>query len=526
MSVGTWSKSVLGYTTQGNWIGVASNSIGQKSIACNNQDTNIWISSDYGVSWSVSPSSPTSTHWGGVTISQTGNKMAACENVGGATYNIYLLDTTGPNIWTNIATSGTNPPGNALQWTSVCFSFNENALAACDGNATVWIYNLTTNIWSNPPDVSGNPPRCNMVSSNIYGFVGIARNNWMYTIYGGPVYTTGIIDDNNSNINSFSPNNPAWTSISSSSDGNTLVACSESNNYIYIGTLASSYWTFVKQTAAGSGEWKVVVAGPDVVSIAACTGDGTNPGEIWVGNKSYGSATFNWVKQNMQNGSPLIGDWNYISRSTDPYQFTKFITLTKNTAPGEQTGIWVFTSLQTANDSQQPFPCFNEDTKILTNKGYIPIQDLRKGDLVKTLKHGYKAIDMIGKRDIYHAASKERMKDQLYKCSSTEYPNMLEDLILTGCHSILEDSFCSEEQVEKVREVYGNIYITDDKYRIPACVDPRSSVYEIPGYYTIYHLALEHENYFMNYGIFANGLLVESCSKRYLRELSNMTLIE
>jgi len=37
---------------------------------------------------------------------------------------------------------------------------------------------------------------------------------------------------------------------------------------------------------------------------------------------------------------------------------------------------------------------------------------------------------------------------------------------------------------------------------------------------------LENENYFHNYGIWANGLLVETCSKRYLTELSNMELIE
>jgi hypothetical protein len=54
----------------------------------------------------------------------------------------------------------------------------------------------------------------------------------------------------------------------------------------------------------------------------------------------------------------------------------------------------------------------------------------------------------------------------------------------------------------------------------------RTSVYEVIGNYTIYHLALEHVDYYMNYGIYANGLLVESCSKRYLKELSNMTLIE
>ena len=36
----------------------------------------------------------------------------------------------------------------------------------------------------------------------------------------------------------------------------------------------------------------------------------------------------------------------------------------------------------------------------------------------------------------------------------------------------------------------------------------------------------ENDNYFGNYGIYANGLLVETCSKRYLKELSNMSLID
>jgi len=88
-----------------------------------------------------------------------------------------------------------------------------------------------------------------------------------------------------------------------------------------------------------------------------------------------------------------------------------------------------------------PPPCFLYDSKILTNKGYRPIQDLRKGDLVKTLKHYYKSIDMIGKRDMNHPASQERIKNQLYKCSKEQYPELNEDLIITGCHAILVDSF-------------------------------------------------------------------------------------
>ena len=175
------------------------------------------------------------------------------------------------------------------------------------------------------------------------------------------------------------------------------------------------------------------------------------------------------------------------------------------------------------------FTCFKEGTKILTDKGYKTIENLRKGDLVKTLYNEYRPIYMIGKRNIYHVANTtERIKDQLYKCSHTEYDEIAEgeDLIITGCHCILVDEFKDEEQRQKTIEVNGKIYVTDRKYRLPICLDERASVYEIPGEYTIYHLALEHEDYYMNYGIYANGLVVESCSKRYLKEKSNMVIIE
>ena len=172
------------------------------------------------------------------------------------------------------------------------------------------------------------------------------------------------------------------------------------------------------------------------------------------------------------------------------------------------------------------FPCFKEDTKILTKNGYVPIQNLRKGDLVKTFKNDYKPINMIGVREINHISNKQRIKEQLYVCRENEYPEIFEELVITGCHSILVDNFTDETQKEKTIEVNGKIYITDKKYRLPVCLDERASVYENPGNYNIYHIALEHESYYMNYGIYANGLLVESCSRRYMKEESNMSLIE
>ena len=135
--------------------------------------------------------------------------------------------------------------------------------------------------------------------------------------------------------------------------------------------------------------------------------------------------------------------------------------------------------------------------------------------------------DLIGKRSFYQTACiEDRIKDQLYKCSHENFKEVFEPLVLTGCHSILVDEFVSEEQKQKAIKLNENrLCITDRKYRLPACLDERTTVYEISGTYTIYHLALENPDYYMNYGIYANGLLVETSSKRYLKEVSGMELI-
>jgi hypothetical protein len=167
--------------------------------------------------------------------------------------------------------------------------------------------------------------------------------------------------------------------------------------------------------------------------------------------------------------------------------------------------------------------CFKEDTQILTQGGYKPIQDLRKGDLVKTSQSGYKPIYKIGHTEINHQCSEERIKDQLYKCSTENFPEVFEDLVITGCHNILVDNFKNEEERKKAKEVNDisgdrEECITENKYRLPACVDERTTVYESAGVHKIYHFALENEDYYMNYGVYANGLLVESTSKRFMDE--------
>jgi len=163
--------------------------------------------------------------------------------------------------------------------------------------------------------------------------------------------------------------------------------------------------------------------------------------------------------------------------------------------------------------------CFKEDTKILAIDGYKKIQDLKVGDFIKTVANGYVEIEKISSRLFTHIGDSERIKNQLYICKKENYSELFEDLVVTGCHSILVDEFVDEEQRENVIRINGDTYITDDYYRLPACVDDRAVVYDKPGDYYVYHFALKHKDSFMNYGVYANGLLVESCSMHNLKKL-------
>jgi hypothetical protein len=56
-------------------------------------------------------------------------------------------------------------------------------------------------------------------------------------------------------------------------------------------------------------------------------------------------------------------------------------------------------------------------------------------------------------------------------------------------------------------------------------LDPKANTYEIEGLHEIWHLALENDDYYMNYGIYANGLLVETTSKSFMERYSGMKLV-
>jgi hypothetical protein len=173
-------------------------------------------------------------------------------------------------------------------------------------------------------------------------------------------------------------------------------------------------------------------------------------------------------------------------------------------------------------------PCFLEGTTVLCKvddvETYIPVEQLKPGTLVKTSLHGYKPVVLVGKDSIQNPGNDERIEERLYKLSPSKYPQLKNDLYLTGGHSVLEFPL-TEKQTQDTINKLGDLYVTEGKYRLLACIDERAEPWASEGTYPIWAFALEHEDAGKNYGVYVNGeLLVESCSVHFLKINSNMEL--
>jgi len=159
--------------------------------------------------------------------------------------------------------------------------------------------------------------------------------------------------------------------------------------------------------------------------------------------------------------------------------------------------------------------CFLKGTKIKTQNGYQAIEDLKVGDLVQTSLNGFVPVEIIKQSSIYNKGDNTRITDRLYILEKSFYPELFENLVITGGHSLLVDNLTQQERDQTVSQL-GNIFVTENKYRLLACIDEKTIPYPNEGTFDIYHICLENEHDQGNYGIYANGLLVESCCKRHI----------
>jgi hypothetical protein len=213
------------------------------------------------------------------------------------------------------------------------------------------------------------------------------------------------------------------------------------------------------------------------------------------------------------------------------------ISGTNNYIAGSSTLAVIYTTRQSAYllrgelPAPPPVICFREGSKILTfnpatgREEYTAVENIRPGTLVKTRMSGYVPVCMVGTSTVTIPNDAERTADRLYVCSKDQFPELTEDLYITGHHSILVNNISDAEREECAEEM-GRVYLTEGRCRLPAHISRRTRVYEAPGAVErIWHFALDHNDEQMNYGVYANGLLVESCSIWRLRTMVGYELM-
>jgi hypothetical protein len=180
------------------------------------------------------------------------------------------------------------------------------------------------------------------------------------------------------------------------------------------------------------------------------------------------------------------------------------------------------------------YPCFKEGSKILRfdpetdMESYVPVETLRRGDLIQTATCGYKTVAFIGRGVLRNPVDDPDRKNRLYRFRDAHKKHP--PLYLTGEHCLLyKEKDIPESKRREVREHMGDDYITETYYRVPACLDDKGEPYKAKSGseepVTIWHFALEHNNLYNNYAVWANGILVETCSIDFLTKKSSMELV-
>lgn len=290
----------------------------------------------------------------------------------------------------------------------------------------------------------------------------------------------------------------SWASTGSGPQG---LAIDTVNQYIYVSL-------FVSSTIS-----RITLANPPVSTSWLTSGISSPKGLVINDGFLYcANSNLNTISKINLTGSPVATSWAITGSSPVGLAIdTGFIYESNNNST-----IWKI-SLTT--------PCFNKGTKILClnkmmEEEYIPIEDLKKGDLVKSYLHGYRKIDSIGSNKMIN--NPEHFNLSMYKMEKTDSNGLTDDLIVTGGHSILVDDL-GEYYAENEVRFKGKIPKIDDKFFLLSAVSKDFIQLTDTNEYTYYHLCLENNgNNDERFGIWANGILTETISKNQFTEIEQI----
>lgn len=388
------------------------------------------------------------------------------------TDNYYSIMTSSNGItWR----SRSPPENNPSRWTSVCYG-NDKFVAANDMSGNTATVAFMTSIdgitWT-----SGNVPTNNKSWKNIcfgnnlfvacatsgnYAHFAVSQNGTNWNVHINRYFNGG-------SINAICYGNGIFVAILT----DVGVVLTSSNV-----TYASSTWTPRILAASLQITWQSVCFAEGLFVAVSKTGTGnrimTSPdGITWTGQ--YASANNAWQ-------SVCYGAFSFVAVSNRGYG-TRVMTLESPSISCYLIGTKIL--------------CFVDNEEI-----YVPIEDIRKGTLVKTLLHGYLPVKLIGKRTYIN--NPQDPLHCVFKMKET-------GLTVSGSHIILVDELPSHLPLKY--EFYTKNHKIDDKFILIACDSDLFEPVADNNEYTLYHLCLESESADDHFGIWAEGVLSESTSE-------------
>lgn len=422
-----------------------------------------------------------------------------------------------PNVFYIGAINGAFKLGRSMDggatWTVISIAYTNIAgMCVSDDDSIFYLSNYGNAVYYSTQ--SGNTSFNYATNTGTFTFSMITNSNNSYYyaqclcspdgqfLYGTASSSNRLFTYNFSNTSSFNV-----TRGSTFNNNFNMVAMSSNGSYLFAGLYLNASYAVIRSTDGGA---TFSAIGTGVIT------NNSSPAIFCSPTGQYVQVTYNtswWISTNYGTNFSVYSG-GAIPSAPVVFNNNQFILLVLNTTVS-------YGPLVTE------YPCFLQGTKILRMneetdaEEYVPVETLRRGDLIKTAHSGYKAIQIIGHKTIQNSPDSDvKARLFLFKKSGS----MTEDLCVSGEHCTLHKSLAAAK-LEQVRDYMGDIYVSEGYYRVPAHLDENAEPYPVEGEATIWHFALEHENEYWNYGVFANGLLVESCSVVKMAEFSNMSIL-
>lgn len=369
-------------------------------------------------------------------------------------------------------------------WNSVCHG---DKFVAVGNNGIMT--SLNGNEWNNVPDV----PVAGTWNSVCTGLVDSVNR---YVAVGDTSGSNSIIwsDDGNAWNDVSGVTGNSWTSVCYGLPSIGFIAVS---NDTAVSSADGKNWT--KMDGFIIGIWYSICYGVDGYAVV-----GSSNGNVNQGVQTYLNDENVWTTRSTAIPS---GDWRSVCWGNE---FVAVSNVQSNNMG----------NVMTSSDGK----CFLKGTGILCLvngvKTYVPIENIKLGDLIKTYKHGYKPVKLV---------KYSKMTNNPYNTYSCLYKHTDSKLIVTGRHLVLLDNdkiskkniyietkkYSFNDKIKCIRDFiednkfywFGNSKI-DNKNTIHACNLDSFEKVKTTKTYEIYHLVLGSGK--RRYGIYSEGVLTAS----------------